>query len=422
MVTVIDQLGLVGNGPVTSGGRYPAATWRERTGGTMKRNRQQAETGRTIPTGWIEPDPTETGDRSQSAVAADAARSPDERPRPRHLKVGGAIVAILALVLLIPPLLIGGQSPCDVAVSFLQAVVDGDTATVREHLAGTDEALDIALVDEVVHGGSHRVERFSIDTVEVTGRSARVVTTLVSSVDSLETTLDLQRTSGAFLRPRWELDPVTLPTLRLQIPVGSSEVEVNGQVLEIPENSRLPEAFGLGPLSLRVLPGTYVLHAQEPSSAVAARTARVTLPPVLDTWTSAPIAVPLDLTEVGEEEARSQLNAALEECERSTSPRPDGCPFAAPETVTAEGTWNITTPPLLTGVSGGQDGFFEFAVTSVVAEFTTPADPSAGSATVHEIETVGMATAVVDRDGRIHAQWFVRHTSEADPSAPQDDS
>ncbi|WP_422117040.1 hypothetical protein [Brachybacterium sp. UNK5269] len=166
------------------------------------------------------------------------------------------MVTILALMLLLPPLLIGGRSPRDVAENFLQAVVDGDTATVREHLASSHESVDIALVDDVVHGASHRVERFTIDTLEVTGSSARVVATLVSPVDSLETTLDLQRRSEPFLRPRWELVPVTLPTLRLQIPAGSSELEVNGQVLEIPEQSRPPDASGLGSLTLRVLPAT----------------------------------------------------------------------------------------------------------------------------------------------------------------------
>lgn len=320
----------------------------------MKRSRQPAESGRTITTGWTDLKAGEANVRARSGAAGNAMQSSDERTRPQPLMVGGAIIAILTLVLVVPPLPIGGQSARDVATNFFQAVVDGDTTTVREHLGDADGALHIALVDEVVDGASHRVERFSIDTVEVTDDHARVRATLVSPVDSLETTLDLQRRNDGFLRPRWELAPVTLPTLRLQIPVGSSELEVNGQVLEIPEQSRPPEAFGLGLLTLRVLPGTYVLHAQELSSAVVARTARATLPPVLDEWTSSPIAVSLDLTEAGEEEARMQLNTALEECVKTVSPQPDGCPFAAPDDVTAEGTWNIENPLLLTGLCRGE--------------------------------------------------------------------
>ncbi|WP_422114661.1 hypothetical protein [Brachybacterium sp. UNK5269] len=388
----------------------------------MKRSRQPPEPGRTIATGWTDSDPSEVGARAQSETGAHATPSADRESAPRPLLVIGAIVAILALVLLVPPLLIGGHSARDVAENFLQAVVDGDTTTVREHLGDGDGALDIALVDEVVDGASHRVERFSIDSVELTGSSARVVATLVSPVDSLETTLDLQRHNGGFLRLRWELVPVTLPTLRLQVPVGSSEVEVNGQVLEIPERSRPLEAFGLGSLTLRVLPGTYVLHAQELSSAVVTRTARVTLPPVLDEWTSAPVAVSLDLTEAGEEEARRQLNTALEECIKSVFPQPESCPFAAPEDVTEEGTWSIESPPLLTGLSGGQEGVFEFAGTLTVAEFTIPAGTGAGRATVHTIEAYGGALAVVDRDGRVHAQWTLHHAVDADPSAAQGDS
>lgn len=387
----------------------------------MKRSRQPAESGRTIATGWTDLETGEADVRAQSGATGNATQSSDERPTPRPLMVGGAIIAILALVLLVPPLLIGGQSARDVATNFLQAVIDGDTTTVREHLGDADGALDIALVDEVVHGASHRVERFSINTVEVTDGSARIVATLVSPVDSLETTLDLQRRNDGFLRPRWELAPVTLPTLRLQIPVGSSELEVNGQVLEIPEQSRPSEGFGLGSLTLRVLPGTYVLHAQEPSSAVVARTARLTLPPVLDEWTSSPVAVALDLTEAGEEEARTQLNTALEQCVKSVSPQPDRCPFAAPDDVTAGGTWSIESPPLLTGPSGGQEGVFEFAGTFMVAEFTTPAGIGAGRETVYTIEAYGGAYAVVDRDGRIHAQWHLQHTIDA-PLAAQEDA
>ena len=410
-------------GAAQRGISFPDAKHTDR-GGTMKRSRRQPEPGRIIPTGWTGPDTNATDVQAQSGRGANLVQSPIEapKPRPRPLVVVSAVIAILALVLLIPPLLIGGQSARDVATNFLQAVVDGDTTHVREHLGDADGALDIALVDEVVHGASHRVERFSIDTVEVTGSSARIVATLVSPVDSLETTLDLQQRSGAFLRPRWELVPVTLPTLRLQIPVGSSELKVNSQVLEIPEDSRPPEAFGLSSLTLRVLPGTYVLHAQELSRAVVVRTARLTLPPVLDSWTSSPVAVALDLTDAGQEEARTQLNTALGDCEKSVSPQPDGCPFAAPEDVTAEGTWKIVTAPVLTRLSGGEDGFFEYDSTFVVAEFTTAAGTGAGSTTVHEIEALGSALVVIDRDGRIHAQWHLQQIIDAEPSAAQEES
>src|SRR5690606_37568884 len=148
------------------------------------------------------------------------------------LMLAGAVVAILALVLLVPPLLVGGRSPRDVGEDFLQAVVDGDTATVREHLDAADGALDIALTDEVVRAADDRVEGFSIGAIEIDGDHARIVATLSTAADSLETSLELHRRSGGLLsRSRWELLPVTLPTLSLEIPVGSEELQVNGQVL-----------------------------------------------------------------------------------------------------------------------------------------------------------------------------------------------
>lgn len=163
-----------------------------------------------------------------------------------------------------------------------------------------------------------------------------------------------------------------------------------------------------------------MLDAQELSSAVIARTARVTLPPVLGEWPSAPVAVALDLSEAGEEDARGQLHTALEECENSVVPQPEGCPFAAPEDVTAEGTWSVESPPLLTGPSGGKDGFFEYAATFVTAEFTA-AGTGTGSSTVHRVEAIGMAYVVVDRDGRVHAQWALHHLSGAEASAARED-
>src|SRR5699024_2202424 len=130
-------------------------------------------------------------------------------------------------------------------------------------LDAADGALDIALTDEVVRAADDRVEGFSIDAIEVDGDHARIVATLSTAADSLETSLQLHRRSGGLLsRSRWELLPVTLPTLSLEIPVGSEELQVNGQVLPLPEASRPLGAFGTGSIALRVLPGNYELRAQ----------------------------------------------------------------------------------------------------------------------------------------------------------------
>src|SRR5690606_32902485 len=108
-------------------------------------------------------------------------------------------------------------------------------------------------------------------------------------------------------RSSWELLPVTLPTLSLEIPVGSEEMQVNGQVLPIPEGGRPLGAFGTGSIALRVLPGSYELRAQARSDAVTARRVRATLPPVLEGWVSPPVEVTFEVTAAGRTEIRRQL-------------------------------------------------------------------------------------------------------------------
>lgn len=364
----------------------------------MRRSRQQAELGRTIPTGWPDADLQASDSR-----ASRAAQAPPEMPGP--LMLVGAVVAIAALVLLVPPLLIGARSPRDVGEDFLQALVDGDTTAVRGHLDAADGALDIALTDEVVRAAEDRVERFSIDAIDIDGDHARIIATLSTPAGSLETSLDLQRRSGGPLwRSSWQLLPVTLPVLSLEVPVGSDELRVNDQVVSIPGGSRPRGPFGTGSIALRVLPGTYELQAQERSDALAPRRVRATLPPVLGRWVSPPVDVTFDLTEAGMEEIHRQLGAVLEECERSVSPQPEDCPLAAPPDVTSEGTWTVVSPPILTDRLA-YDGVFEFSVTGLTAQFTVPASPPAQTTTVYVVQPSGVVHVSVDRDGRIATQW-----------------
>lgn len=365
----------------------------------MKRSRQQAELGRTIPTGWIAAD-LPASDRSDHRPA----QAPHEMPGP--LMLVGAVVAIAALVLLVPPLLIGARSPRDVGEDFLQALVDGDTATVRAQLDAADGALDIALTDEVIRTAEDRVERFSIDAIEIDGDHARIDATLSTRGDSLEATLELQRRSGGPLsRSSWQLLPVTVPTLSLEIPVGSDAVRVNDRVLSIPESSRPREPFGTGSIALHVLPGTYDLQAQGGSAALAPRVVRATLPPVLGGWVSPPVDVTFDLTELGMEEIHRQLRAVLEACAKSVSPQPEDCPFAAPPDVTSEGTWKVIAPPVLTDELV-YDGKFEFSVTALTAQFTVPPGPRAPTTMVYVVQPSGVVHVSVDREGRIAAQWI----------------
>lgn len=171
---------------------------------------------------------------------------------------------------------------------------------MREHLAPSDGALDIALTDEVLAAAPERAESFTIDQVLNEGDSAEVIASLTRGEYSLETTLHLERTrEGPLRRPTWQLQPVTLPVLQLEIPVGSEELMINGQVVEIPEEHRPAEAFGLSPIMLHVVPGMFEIGAQEIGDHLTPVPELVNAPPVLGSWVSPPTPIGYELTETG---------------------------------------------------------------------------------------------------------------------------
>jgi hypothetical protein len=187
-------------------------------------------------------------------------------------------------------------------------------------------------------------------------------------------------------------------------------MQVNGQVLPIPEGARPLGAFGTGSIALRVLPGSYELRAQARSDAVTARRVRATLPPVLEGWVSPPVEVTFEVTAAGRTEIRRQLSAVLEKCEKSASPQPEGCPFAAPAGVTSDGTWRVLSPGILTEHLA-YDGFFEFSVTALTAQFTVPAGPHAATTTAYVVQPSGVVHVAVDPEGRIATQWIAANPS-----------
>lgn len=129
------------------------------TGATVHRS-QQARAGRALTTGWGEdaqdpdaPGPafqlTATGGTSATTAAPDGTGSEDRSPGRRHPHrpgrgVAAEIALLLVLFLALPPLLLGGTPAETVARRFLQALVDGDMATIQEHLTPPGDALDLA--------------------------------------------------------------------------------------------------------------------------------------------------------------------------------------------------------------------------------------------------------------------------------------
>lgn len=374
-------------------------------------------TGRIIAAGWDGADdedvPYDGGPRgapSCGAASRDAAPAADRRTGPparrRSWWLGGGIAALLVLVIVLPSVLVGQRSPETEVRSFLQAILDADTDTVREHMAPPEDgALDVALTDQVLLAATERVDRYAIEETVVDGDRAEVTATLRLGDRAEETTLHLSRQrTGILHRPVWELDPVVLPVLRVALPVSASSVLVNGIEVELPDEVVGQQAFGLVEMHLAVLPGVYQVSAPEGGEAVTASPVRSSIPPVLGPWVNTLVELGYGLTDVGEEQlSDALLDTVLSGCAQSTEPRPVSCPFGAPEDVTSEGTWEILTPPEIL-IGGGPAGHYMAEGAGGIAEFTVPAE--GGGTAVHRVPIEGSAMGVMDRDGRFHGSWF----------------
>lgn len=355
------------------------------------------------------------GDPSAAVHAATDPSAPDpaaEAPeagrtvrRRRRWLIGG-VAALLALVLVLPQLLMGERRPEVEARSFLQAILDADTDTVREHMAPpADGALDVALTDQVMLASPERVDRFTIEATEIEGDSAEVTAMLRLGHRTNETVLHLTRhREGMLRRPVWELEPVVLPVLRLSVPVSADSIVINDVEVELPPSSLGDFPLGLTEVHLSALPGGYQLRAPEGGDAVTPVPARSTVPPVLGEWTASLIELDYEITVAGAGELRDYLiDEALAECAESTSPRPERCPFSAPEGVTGDGTWEILTPPQIHATSG-TGGFVDAYGYDGIAEFTvTAAD---GTTTKHRVPIDGMAMGFMDREGQLVGSWM----------------
>lgn len=378
----------------------------------MSSAHREPPTGRTIAVGWPAGTPARPAGRGREAAPSAARTAPtvadpaSRRPR----RIVGLVALLLVLVIGLPAVLLGGESAEDAAAEFLDAVVAGDSAIIRAHAAPTGNSLEIALTDAVLTRAEGRVQDYSIDAVTTRGGAAVVVATFRSPRTSGRVVLRLDRQlRGPLQRPDWVLRPVSLPVLLLEMPVTGRALVVNGHELRIPAAQRPGQAYGVSNVRLRVLPGTYRVSTQAVGERLDPRPAQVAVPPVLGHWVSAPVPLELELTDVGQRQLLDRARDSLEACLASSSPRPDRCPFAAPDTVTATGSWDLLGTPEL--ATGGHDGGFYEVGASFRAAFTVEAaggDPaSRPEERVHPVAVEARAVAVLGRHGQLTPHWVV---------------
>jgi hypothetical protein len=339
--------------------------------------------------------------------------------------VRAELALLLVLVLARPPLLVGGTPAETVARRVLQALVDGDVAAVQEHLTPAGDALDLALGEAVIAATEARIEHAAITSTRIENGRAEVEARLRVGGRSLTTTLHLElRRDGPWPRPTWQLAPLTLPTVQVAIPVGTTQLRVNGQTLTVPAEHRPRGTAGLGIITLRVLPGLYEIGTPPRGSALDPVPARVNVPPLLSPWTSTPLQAGYALTDTGHEQLTALLESELARCLASTSAAPAGCPFAAPSAAPVpgttssdtppptatppdaarHGTWELITPPEM-WVGGGWMGTYDVLVHGGTARFTSPVGPEGGQVRSVEVRLDARAVGTLDREGQLVTSW-----------------
>lgn len=337
---------------------------------------KHAVTGRTLPLGWAQPEgeplaqhgpaPGEapaTEPLGSTGQCRDAGQGSGRRVRRPGLALTGAIGAVLVLVLVLPRLLLGSASPEDPVREYLDALVAGDAATVREHLTDPAEASDAALTEDVLGAATDRITSYTIDAIRTDGRQAAVTASLRSgeSVQQVSYTVRSQAMSS-FVPSTWELLPVAAAEFVVTVPEGVQELLINAVPVAIAGQPSRQGMYGQQLLTLRLLPGSYDLVLPGRSSQLIPVTVEVSVPVHAGELRRAGAVMGYELSARGHAEVAAQVDEILEQCATATTATPPDCPFFAPGDSRPEGpveasdaggpaaspaspgTWQITAP------------------------------------------------------------------------------
>ncbi|WP_394216094.1 hypothetical protein [Brachybacterium vulturis] len=366
--------------------------------GTRGRDRP---TGRALPMGWgaetaspgsdtptgrsgLHPDP-DGADGPEPAAAPHGRSRPSRRSR-RLIAVCAVLALVVGLLIALPRLLGAATGPEHVTEEFLQAVVDGDLDTVRAHTQDASSASAAALTAEVLAGAEDRLDSFEIQHVAVQAGAATVTAELRTGAERGEGTFTLTSSDdGPFSPTVWELAPVVLPELQIDLTFGVQEIEIGGATF--PVHEILVDRETSEPrVAVQLLPGTYEVRLPQVPPHVEAPHRALEVPATFGSERMPVHDLQLTLDEDGQTEVQHQIDAALEECTASTSSAPEGCPFAVPDPeedetaiggvlpVVERGTWALISSP---HIASSPVNAFLWTVQGVgTAEFT-PADGAA---------------------------------------------
>ncbi|MDN6329247.1 MAG: hypothetical protein L0J84_07875 [Brachybacterium sp.] len=359
---------------------------------------ETAPTGASAPTGPDAP-PARSGSDPGPAEDDESQPTPDPHRRSRRsrrLIAAGAVLVLVGALLIALPRLIGvATGPEQVTREFLQAVVDGDLETVRDHVQGAPDASTAALTAEVLAGAEDRLDSFEIQHVAVEAGTATVTAELRNGTGSSEGVFTLTSSSaGAFSPTVWELAPVVLPELEIDLTFGVQEIEIEGVTFPV-EDLRVERETYESRIALQLLPGTYEVTLPEVPPWLEAPQAALEVLPAFGA-TAAPLhSLSPTFDETSQAEVQHQIDAALEGCAARTSSIPEGCPFAVPGHA-GQGAWRITHPPR---VDATPVGLFLWMVHGEGTAQFTPSGRAADEAAPLEVPFTVTGAAAFDSQG-----------------------
>ncbi|MGY5765718.1 hypothetical protein ACXET9_11005 [Brachybacterium sp. DNPG3] len=287
-------------------------------------------------------------------------------PRAKRIAIGVAI-GVGALFVLIVGLIIAFTvisktmfSAEKSVESYLQALQDGDAATVLElappNVPTAEQAL---LTNEITGAAENRISSWSITDTTERGDDVEVTAKITQDGVTTTRTFLVERAGRtAVVFPKWELDEVTYASFYLVIPDSATTLLVNGQEVAVADLG-LESDFGQLYGYFTVLPGDYEVTLPALSDQITVQGGVVSVPvDPMDAYDLG-VAPYYELSATGLEAVQTQVNDAIDVCAESTEADPEGCPLDAwvwYDVVEGSGSWEITAYPTVE-VSGDGTSF-----------------------------------------------------------------
>lgn len=311
--------------------------------------------GQSLPLGWEGTREPSTDEDSRPETPSTATDRTPPLLR-RILAIGAALVVVMALTVALPRLLTVTIGPELAVTDFLQAVVDGDIAQVREHTRDSSEASGAALTTEMMRQVTGGIESFEIQDVHTRGGTANVTALLHSRTSSGAATFTLTAASDSPFAPvTWSLEPIALPEVALDMPFAVGELSING--IDVPlEELTAGRESAARQIAVQLLPGRYEISPilAGPWRAVSPLTVEVPL--TFGGWHGTVEASSIELTASAQAQLSRLVDEHLRSCLTATAEQLKGCPVPVAE-VEAEraedgedaagGAWELAEDPML---------------------------------------------------------------------------